>query len=789
MTEDRENGFIGKSVPRIDAYDKATGKAKFIEDYQGQFKDLLHVKVLRSPHAHAKIVSIDTSKAEALPGVATIVKGSDADVPWYYLPYAASYYGNPAKDEVIWAGQAVVAVAAETIEIAEEALELITVEYELLPYIIDQEAAFGPDAIPSVSPELGLAAGYQGPQAEGPNVLGSYKLKKGDVEAAFAEADVIVERRYSNDKKSTAAIECNGLIVEYKSDGITLYTNCCGIHGVVKDKIGTMFPQLSGSQIRVVQPLQGGSFGNRLFPLIEPLGVLISLRTKRNVSYVLTRKEMFMSSPSNWPCVTYLKLGAKKDGTLVAEQFKITENTGAAIENYYDGRLSGSGLLCVYDVPNVFADGYAVSTNTVPCAPYRGLGCPESEWAMENLLDELAEKLGMSPVELRLKNFIKRGGENPYGEKLTSTSVAACLNAVADAIKFDEPSEQEEGPWRKGKGIAVGGKQNTPLGRAEADVLVHSDGSIELLVSVDEQGMGVQTTLMQMVATEFQIPYESVKVTRADTAITPFDNFAASSRTTYTTGNAVRIACLDAIEQLKEAAGRKLGVAAISVTIKEGKAFIVGSHVESLPIADLFAPFSFFTDQNWGLQKGTPVRGRGVFCPAPAVPWFGEGHEDGRSPRMWNWYQFSAFAVEVAVNVETGQIKLLKLASAADTGNPINPKLVEGQIDGGVIMALGFAVMDGHVYIDGKMANPNMSDYRVPTVLETPLQKDFIRLISPDPLPDGPYGAKGMAESITVPVGPAIASAVYQAVGIRPKEMPMTAERILEMIKEKEASK
>lgn len=788
---DCENGsVIGISVPRIDAYDKATGKAKFVEDYQGQIKNLLHVKVLRSPYAHARIMKIDTSKAEALPGVVTTIKGSDTDVPWFYIPYASTYYGNPARDEVIWAGQAVVAVAAESIEIAEQALELIEVEYELLPYVIDQEAAFGPDAIPVVDPRLGIDAGYQGPQAEGPNVLQSYKMTLGDVDVAFKDADIVIERKFANDKKSTAAIECNGAVVEYNSDGgITMYTNGCGAHGVVKAKLVSIFPSLTDSNCRVIQPFQGGSFGNRLFPTIEPLAALMALRTKRNCSYVLTRKEMFTSSPSNWPCVTTLKLGAKKDGTLVAEQFKIVENVGASMNNVYDGRLSGSGLLCVYKVPNVAADGYAVSTNTVPCAPYRGLGCPESEWAMENLMNDLADELGMSPVDIRLKNFIKKGEENAYGEKLTSTSVAACLKSVAEAIKLDEPSEQEPGPWRKGKGVAVGGKQNTPLGRAEADVLVHSDGSIELLISCDEQGMGVQTALAQMAATEFQIPFESIKVTRADTGRTPYDNFGASSRTTYTTGNAVIIACQDAIAQLKEAAGRDVGVAAKQVTIKNGKAYIVGSNIEEIPIPALFKPFSFFTQQTWGLLQGTPVRGRGVFCPAPAVEWFGPGHEDGRTPRMWNWYQFSAYAVEIAVNVETGQIKLLRLVSAADTGNPINPKLVEGQIDGGVMMAFGFAVMDGHIYQDGKLVNSSFSDYRVPTFLESPLQKNFNRVIEPDALPDGPYGAKGMAESIMIPVGPAIAAAVKQAIGIRPSVMPMTAERILALIKDKEASK
>ncbi|MCC8165504.1 MAG: molybdopterin-dependent oxidoreductase, partial [Planctomycetes bacterium] len=597
----------------------------------------------------------------------------------------------------------------------EQALELIEVEYEPVPYVTDNVEAMRKDAIPVIDPALGIAPGYQGVQPDGPNILGSYKLKVGDVEAGFKEADVIVEETYNNDKKSASQIERNGAIVEYNADGgVTIYSNGCGAHGVVKAKICTMFPFLPESKVRVIQPFQGGSFGNRLFPTIEPLAVLMALRTRRTVSFILSRKEMYTSSPSNWPAWTHLKLGAKKDGTLVAEEFKLVENTGASMNNVYDGRLSGSGLVCVYRVPHVFGDSYAVATNTMPCAPYRGLGCPESEWAMENLLDVLAEKLGMSPVDLRLKNLVQKGEENAYGEKLTSCSVATCLRLVADAIRIDEPCEQEPGPWRRGRGVAIGGKQNTPLGRSEADVLVHSDGSIELLLSVDEQGMGVQTTLQQMVATEFQVPIETVKITRADTGRTPYDNFGASSRTTYTAGNAVLIACADAISQLKEAAGRKVGVAAKQVTIKHGKAHIVGSNTEEIAIGDLFEPFSFFTQQTWGLLKGTPVRGRGVFCPAPAVPWSGPGYEDGRTPRMWNWYQYSAIGVEIAVNIETGQIRLLRLVSTADTGNPINPKLVEGQIDGGVIMALGFSVLDGHLYQDGRMVNSNFVDYRVP---------------------------------------------------------------------------
>ena len=788
MVEKAERiSYIGQSIERVDARVKATGEAMFVADYQNQYNKLLHMKALRSPYAHAKIISIDKSEAEKLVGVRSIALGTDHDIPWYDIPYASSYYGNPARDEVIWAGQAVAIVAADSLDIAERACELIKVEYKELPYVVDQYEAAKKDAIPVISPELGINAGYMGLSEDGPNICQSYKLTVGDVDKAFAEADVIVEGVFDNDKKTTSQVECAAAIAEYlPGGGIKMITNGCGAHGVVKDKILTMFPELSASNVQIIQPFQGGSFGSRLFPTIEPMVTLMALRTKSPVSYVLSRKEMYTSAPSNWPCVTYLKLGATKDGNIIAQKSKITENVGAAINQVYDGRLSGSGLVCVYDIPNVFLDGYAVSTNTVPCAPYRGLGCAESEWAMENLIDELAVKLGMSPVEIRQKNFIKKGEHNAYGEKIHSIGVSKCLDAVAEAIEFDKDVEvREDGPWRFAKGIGAAGKQNTPLGRAEADVLVHHDGSIELLVSCDEQGMGVQTTLRQMVATEFQVDPEVVTVTRADTKVTPYDNFGASSRTTYTTGNAVVIACQDAIEQLKEAAGREVGLAKKQITIKHGKAYVVGSDIEEIAIPDLFKPFSFFEQQTWGLLKGTPVRGRGVFCPAPAVPWSGPGHEDGRSPRMWNWYQFSAFAAEVGVNIETGQIKIMKLCSAADSGNPINPKLVEGQIEGGVIMALGFAVFDGHIYQDGRFVNSSYTDYRLPTILETPKVKNFMKTIQPDPLPDGPYNAKGMAESIMIPVGPAIAAAVYKAVGVRPKTMPMTAERVLELIKEK----
>ena len=776
---------VNTSVPRVDALEKVLGKAKYPQDLHRNFPDLLHVKVLRSPHAHARIVSIDVSAAEMLPGVKTVATGQDADIPWSYV--VADQFSFPAKEEVIWAGQGVAAVAAESVEIAQKAIELIDVRYEVLPHVIDVEDAMVKDPVSVIDPNVGRYAGRPPFTTEAPNIVGSYKLRTGDVEKGFAEADVVLENRYYASRISQSQIERASCIVRAESGGgITMWTNGCGVHGVIKRIMCNMF-KLPASKVRIIQTYQGGSFGNRLVPYIEPLAILMALRTRGTVEVTFSRKEMYMSGPSAWPVTTHIKTGIKNDGAIVAQQIRLIKNTGATLNSVMDGRRSGSGAVCVYNIPNFFMDTCGVNTNTPPVGAYRGLGCPQVEWAVESQIDMLAEKIGMNPVEVRKKNILKKGEQNAYGETIASIGALNCLEAVEKAIKLDEPSVQDPGPWRKGKGIALGGKQNSPLGRAEAEVLVHDDGSVEILISTDEQGMGAETVMAQIAAEELKIPVDQVKVTRSDTAVTPYDNYSASSRTTYTTGNALLMACRDAVDQLKEAAAREAGVAVSNVEIRNGKAFIKGSNITHIDIADLFKPVVMFgQQQQWGLKKGTPVRGRGVFAPAACIPW----DENGRSPRMWNWYQYNACAVEAAVNVETGQIKVLKAASASDMGFPINPKMCEGQIEGGVCMSLGFALNEEYLYDEnGAITNGSFLDYRIPTILDMPLREDVIPLLTPDPLPEGPYGAKGIAESVTIPVAPAIASAVYRAVGVRPTVLPMSAERILRLIKEKENGK
>lgn len=778
--------LIGKGEKRIDGYDKVTGKGLFASDFGNQFPNLAHVKALRSPFAHAKISRLDVSKAQALDGVIHVMISDIPGLDWDQFPKTAII----AKDEALWAGQIVALVCAETLEIAETAVELIDVDFEKLPAVLSYYDAIKSNPISVVDPDyetrpLGFTdrPGDRASNRVSPNVVGSFKMHAGDVDKAMDKAEVIVEGEFWTGKKTASPLECANAICRYDSDGgITMWSNGAGVHGVIKQGICRVL-KMQESKVRIIQPYMGGSFGSRLNPYVEMLTAFMCLTVKRTVSFQFTREEVFIGAPSNWPCITKVKLGAKKDGTIIANDYYLAEEIGACLNNsFFSGRLSSSGAIPVYRFPNLRMDTCAVATNTVPAAEYRGLGCPEAEFGIECLVNQLADELGMSPVEIRMKNIIDKGERDAHGELITSIGLKACLQGVADVIKVDELPDQDMGVWKKGRGCAVGGKQNTPLGRSEAEVWYNSDGSIQLFISCDENGMGATTAMAQIAANELKVPITDIKVTKGDTAITPYDNYSASSRTTYNTGNAVKLACEDAITQLKEEVARAYGLHPSMVDIVGKKAILAGSYIQEVDIPSLFQPTSMFTQGNWGLKKGSPIKGHGIFCPAPIHQW----NEKGLSDRVWNWFQYSAAAVEVAVNEETGQVKVLKIASSADTGNPINPKLVEAQIEGGIHMAIGFSLNEEHLFDEnGKIANATFSDYRLPTILDMPTNENVHSLINPDPLPDGPYGAKGMAESITIPVGPAIAHAIYKAVGVRVRGYPMTAERILALIKEK----
>ena len=774
--------MTGKDYIRIDAYEKVTGRAEYMGDLVHKFPDLLYVKGLRSPYAHAGILRLDIQKASRLPGVRAVVTGENAGVDWGKFPQQS----RMAVTETLWAGQTVALVAAESLEEAKRAIEAIEVEYEPLEHVLTWQESFCERPKSVVDPKLPIHQTGKPMHFPYPNVAGEFVQQKGEIEKGFLEAAVTVEGEFWTEKRVHSQLERAAALCAYEKDGkFTMWCNGCGIHGVVKKALAAAFPQIPYSDIRVISPYTGGSFGNRNIPYVELPCFLMALKTKGTVFYEFTREEMFTAAPTNWVCATKIKLGADAEGRLTAKELRLIEELGAAAGNEaYTGRLSGSSTANTYSVPNVSFLGCSLLTNTVPAGPYRGLGTPDAIFGLELLMNELAEKLHMSPLEIRLKNIILRGEEDDYGEEITSIGVAQCLQQAAEAVELSVPCVQDGSEWLYGKGIACCGKQNGPNGRSEADVLIHHDGSIEVRVSCDNHGMGVSTALVQIAAEELSVEPKQIRLVIGDTDRTPFDNFSASSSGLYRTGGAVRIACRDAKRQLQEEAARMFGIPAELAEIRENRVYLRGTYVKSVPICELFRPLSMFEQDVWGLKQGTPVRGHGVFCPAQAVPW----DEKGRTPRMWNWFQYAASAVEIAVNQKTGQIKILKIANAGDTGSPINPKIVEGQLEGAAHMAIGFTVQEQLLYDEnGKVKNASLGDYRLPLILDMPVNENVKVCICPDPLPDGPYGAKGMSESVVSAVGAAVAGALYDAAGIKADHYPMTAEMVLRLLEVKKA--
>ena len=774
--------MIGKNIPRVDAYDKVTGKAVYTTDLRYKYPRTLHCVALRSPHAHARILNIDCSKALLLPGVAYILTGQEKGVKWRRFPAAS----RPALDRALWAGQAIAWVAADTADIATEAAGLIAVDYEPLPHVLTWQESFRPDPVSVIDP--GMSANI--PKAVEdelglPNVPSAYYLHTGDVDNAFDEADVILEDEFWTGKKYVNQLErAAALAVPTSDGGLEVYCNSSGVHTIVRRMICDLF-DLPAVRVRVVQPYTGSSFGNRNAAYMEGPAAVLAMRTGRPVYYELNREEMFIAAPAAWICATKIRLGAKKDGTLVVKDLRLIEEIGATTGNAFNnGRVSSSSAAAVYAFPHTRMRTCSLLTNTVPTGSYRGLGAPDTAFAVEGMIDRLAERLGMSPLEIRLKNLIPKGGLDDYGGVITSIGVAECLRKVADDIWIGEPSVQDDPVWRKGKGIACTAKQSAHPGRAEAEVLYYKDGGIEVRVSCDNHGMGAPTSLVQIACEELGVSPEKIKIVVSDTATTPYDNISASSTGVYRTGNAVRLACKDVIAQLSDAAAQFAGVHTDLVRIEGDTAHISGSHLKQVSIKELFADGSPFRQDVWGLKAETPVRGIGVFNSGPLVPW----GDDGRSPRMWNWFQYAATAVEIAVNSQTGQIKVLRVANAGDTGNPISPKIVEGQLEGAAHMAIGFCINEEiHYDEQGRILNANLGDYRLPLVSDMPKRDGVKCFICPDPLPDGPYGAKGMSESVVSALPAAIASALYQAVGVRMNTYPMTAEKVLAAIRAKEA--
>jgi 4-hydroxybenzoyl-CoA reductase alpha subunit len=753
-----EYSFVGKRVPKLDAPEKVTGRTVYGHDMK--LPQMLYGKILRSEHAHARILNIDTSKAKALPGVKAVITA--ADIPDMRIGWARDHPVLKA-DKVRSVRDEVAAVAAVDEDTAREALELIQVEYEELPGVFDPEAAMKPGA-PLIHTEA--AQNIQEKMRQ------SYY--HGDVAKGFQESDVVIEDRFRLPFVTHCCMGTSFCLASFSPSGdLTVWSSTQMPFLYQRDLSVTL--GIPASKIRVIKATIGGGFGSKLdmYPF-EPICIVLAQRTGRPVKITFSREEEFVSSPTRQPVVCDIKSGAKRDGTLTSREVRMILDNGA-----YSSWGSTTPLVMMqtisslYRVPNVKYDVVVAYTNNPYSGAMRGYGNPQATYVVECHIDMLAHELGMDPMELRLKNANQPGDVTGQGVRITTCGLTECIERAAESVSWKEKRAK---PGSRGVGMASlihvgGGARIYPSDGCGSTVKVDDFGKVTLISGSTDMGQGADTVMAQIVAEELGVPVENVSVINTDTDITPWDVGAHASRTTFVAGNAARVAAADAKRQILEGAAENLGEEVENLDIREGKIFRKGEPEEWIPFAKMVRGKHFRPD-------GDVILARGWYEPPT------EKQDKEFRGNISAAYGFAAQAVEVEVDTETGEVRVLKIAAAHDVGRAINPMAVEGQIHGGVSMGLGYGLYEELVVQEGQVLNPNFADYSLPTVLDMP-EIECIIVETDDP--EGPFGAKGMAEPACIPTAPAIANAVYDAVGVRIRDLPITPEKVLKALKEKEA--
>jgi carbon-monoxide dehydrogenase large subunit len=756
---------VGHELPRVDALEKVQGKAQYTVDLV--LPHMLYGAFLRSPHAWARIISVDTSLARKVPGVRVVVTG--ADFPY---TFGSTIKDRPflAQEQVRFVGEPVAAVAATTPEAAREAVALIRVEYEPLEPLLDPVEAMKPGA-PLIHEKLGQ---YKASEAARPlpgtNICSHYKLRKGDVEKGFAEADFVYEGVYRTQMVQHVCLEPHAAIAQWDAGSrrLTVW-------------VGTVSPFMSRkeladglgipmSNIRIVVPRVGGSFGSKMYLKAEPIAVALAwFADGRPVKVVFDREDEFNISVKG-PTITRIKTGVKKDGSLTAREVETIWDTGG----YADcgprvTRNSGHTSPGPYRIPAAKIDGYTVYTNKNISVPFRGYGTQELCWAYETHMDEIAARLGMDPLEFRLKNAVRPGDQTATGQEVDSLGLVECLEKVkvasrwTETVKGREPG-QSNGKVR-GKGVACIHKASGAPSTSSAIVKFNEDGTVTLLTSTVEQGQGSETVLAQMVAEELGLRVEDVFVSAPDTDYTPFDSSSTSSRSTYHMGNAIRLACADAKQQLVEIGAKTLKVSAGEVELAGDVIRVKGDPSRSIALKDVVLAY-------FGYRGGTII-GRGVYRPQTISP----DKETGLTPKMTPFWMYGVQSAEVEVDLTTGKVTVLNVTAYHDVGRAINPMTAKQQLEGAVVMGVGGALIE-EVVLNGKgvTLNPNLHDYKVATALDAPeMEVGIVESIQAD----GPFGAKGVGEPALAATAPAIGNAVYAACGVRITDLPITPEKIL----------
>ena len=789
-----ELSVVGKSVVRLDARTKVLGKEEYCADIK--LPGMLHAKVLGSPHPHAKILSVDTSAAEKVSGVRCVVTEKDAPKK---LTGTGGIKDMPilARDVVRHVGEPVAAVAATTVEGAEEALELIKVEYKELPAIFDAEEAAGTNPPVIIHPDFSNYRVTLHPDRlspERPNVFTHIKVYKGDVDKGFKESDLIVENRFVAPSIQHCALEPHAAVVCPEPDGsVTVFTGKQGLSRV-KEDIAAAFG-IEPYRVRVRQQYVGGSFGGKN-GTYEFIPTLLALKTGRPVKWVMTREEVFVLGGPREGMVLTVKDGFKKDGTLVARRMEVLVDGGAYAEASPGiTQNCSSATICMYRIPHLKWDGYAVYTNTPKRRGMRGYGVNEVAFAIESNMEIAAEKLGIDPVELRRKNLLREGEPMLNGEITHSIGAAECLDRVCAAIKLNEQGASE-GPWRKGKGLALGNKYSTARAAyCGARIRVTENERIIVYHGADAVGQGVNTVIAQMAAEEFGISADCVDVVFSDTATTPFfGGGSTSSRTTYNLGNAVRRACDDAKRQIFQRAAWNLEAPPELLDTGNMEVYVRSHPERKIRVKDLF---SSYQDRPRRIPAGGAGEGEEIMEIIGKATYRAESIPDDpktgqldpelakQGKRFMAFYTYVAKAVEVAVNIETGEVKVLRCCGTVDLGKAINPKTCEQQLEGGMAMGIGSALYEVTLMEKGRVLNPNFTDYRAPLAAQMPFNENMKSIfVESAPHKDGPFGAKGFSEGAVTGTEPAIANAIYNAVGVRIKELPITPEKVIRALRE-----
>ena len=753
----KELNVVGTRVPMLDAALKAKGAALFTDDLV--LPGMLFGKILRSHLPHARILHIDTSKAEKLPGVKGVVTGRDIpDRQYGIVPMAKDEYAL-AKDKVRYIGDDVAAVCAIDPEIAEEAIELIDVDYEELPAVYD----------PLESIKEGAPVIHEGVAN---NTSFGINKEFGDVTRAFAESDAVFEDRFYSQAVNHAPLEPHAALAQFDplNGQLTLWSSTQIPFFLRRNLSNTL--QIPESKVRVIKPKVGGGFGQKIDMFAKDFcAAWFAIQLGKPVKFVYDREEVFISTRQRHPMYITVKTGVKKDGTIMGQKFQAHADGGA-----YNSTaptmiaLSCFFLMIPYHVPNLIYEGYHIYTNKPVGGAMRGHGIPQARFAVERQLDMIADRIGVDPAEIRLKNSIHAGEPHSAGFVINTCGFSESVTKAAEAIGWQE--KRGKLPLGRGVGLAgasfPSGVSNMSHISSGAVVQLGRDGAVNVLSGAADIGQGAETVISQIVAEELGVSIEDIRITAADTGITPLDPGTFGSGVTVRAGNAARLAAIAARNKLFEFLAGKLEANLSDLMARDRKIFVKGSPEQGMTFSAALKAYQY-------ADLPMPIVGRGSWM-APASEPTTLFNEDGNfAPN----YSFMTQAAEVEVDLLTGRVKLVKMVTAHDCGTPINPMLVEGQLEGSVVGGMGQALYEDVIVENGQVMNPSFLDYGFPTFLEMP-EIEAIEVETDDPI--GPFGAKEAGEGTQLSPAPAIVNAVYDAIGVDFMELPLTPEKILDAI-------